>query len=42
MNDLEDERLVGDKELEDGGALALLEWKIHVLRICHHVSVLDV
>jgi hypothetical protein len=42
MNDLEDERLVGYKELEDGGALPLLQWKIHLLHIWYRISVLGV
>jgi hypothetical protein len=39
---LEDERLLGDGKLEDGGALPLLEWKIHLLHIWHYVSVHDI
>jgi hypothetical protein len=42
MNYLEDERLLGDGKLEDGGALPLLDWKIHLLHIWNHVSVHNV
>jgi hypothetical protein len=42
MRDLEAEGLIGHEELEDGGALPLLRWKIPQLHIFLRVGVLIV